>query len=75
MLEKILRDKLEALVHMIHWEAVPGAVLGAAGMDEEGLSATISHQDCLSDNEVPFTRDMQFRSGAGLLHHRDTASL
>ena len=74
-LEKIHRDKLGALVHMILWETVPGTVLGAAGMDGEGLSVTISHQGCLSDSEVPVTRAMQFRSGAGLLYHRGTASL
>lgn len=32
------RDKLGALSHVILWETVPGAVLGAADMDEEGLS-------------------------------------
>lgn len=66
---------LGALVHMILCETVPGDVLGAAGMDEEGLSVTISHQSCLSDSEVFFTRGMQLRYGAGLLHQRDTARL
>lgn len=75
VLEKIHRDKLGALVHMILWETVPGTILGAAGIDGKELSITIRHQSCLSDSELPFTRGMQFRSGAGLLHHRGSASL